>query len=187
MSTLFVNACLRGPQSRTLALCRTHLAELGGSVEEVDLGALALAPLGADDIARRQELLDAGRLDDPTFALARQLARAERVVVGAPYWDLSFPTALKAYVEHVSVCGIAFRYTEEGRCEGLCRARSLTYVTTCGGQVGANLGFAYLQAIAEMFGIKEARCVAAENLDVWGCDVEAQLACARAHLHELAR
>ena len=36
------------------------------------------------------------------------------------YWDLSFPAALKIYIEHAAVMGVTFHYTEEGRCEGLC-------------------------------------------------------------------
>ena len=44
---------------------------------------------------------------------------------------------------------------------------------------GANLGYEYLCGIARMFGIPEVRFAVAENLDVRGIDVEAQLAEAR--------
>jgi len=36
-------------------------------------------------------LIAAGSFDDPMFALARQFAAADEVVIAAPLWDLSFP------------------------------------------------------------------------------------------------
>lgn len=185
MTTLFVNACLRGEQSRTLALCREYLASRAG-VKEIDLGVLRLQPLYAEDVARRAELQRAGDFSDPMFDLAKEFADAGEIVIGAPYWDLSFPAALKVYIEHVSVCDIAFRYTEEGQAIGTCKAKSLTYITTGGGEVSAaNFGYEYLCGIARMFGIPEVRFVAAENLDVWGMDVEQQLGIARAQMQRL--
>ncbi|HIY84269.1 NAD(P)H-dependent oxidoreductase [Rubneribacter sp.] len=185
MTTLFVNACMRGEESRTLALCREYLAGKQ-DVVEVDLAKLRLAPFDAEMVAHRTEKQLAGEWDDPVFALSRQFAQADDIVVGAPYWDLSFPAALKIYLEHVSVCESTFHYTEDARCEGLCRAQRLTYITTCGGRVeGANFGYEYLCGIAKMFGIPQTRFVAAEDLDVVGVDVEAQMDKARAQLAAL--
>ena len=167
MTTLFVNACMRGEESRTLALCREYLAGKQ-DVVEVDLAKLRLAPFDADMVAHRTKKQLAGEWDDPVFALSRQFAQADDIVVGAPYWDLSFPAALKIYLEHVS------------------RAQRLTYITTCGGRVeGANFGYEYLCGIAKMFGIPQTRFVAAEDLDVVGVDVEAQMNKARAQLAAL--
>lgn len=64
------------------------------------------------------------------FDIGKDFAEADEIVIGAPYWDLSFPAALKIYIEHAAVMGVTFHYTEEGRCEGLCRAKHLTYITT---------------------------------------------------------
>lgn len=92
------------------------------------------------------------------FDIGKDFAEADEIVIGAPYWDLSFPAALKIYIEHAAVMGMTFHYTEEGRCEGLCRAKHLTYITTGGGQVSAmNYGYEYLCGIASMFGIPETR------------------------------
>ncbi len=174
-TTLFVNACMRKEQSRTLALCREYLAGKE-HVVEVDLPALALKPFDGQTAERRADLQKAGSWDDPIFELSKQFAAADEIVIGAPYWDLSFPAALKVYLEYVSVCDIAFHYTEDARCEGLCKARTLTYITSCGGFVeGANFGYEYLCGIAKMFGIPETRFVAAEGLDIVGIDVEAQM------------
>ena len=59
------------------------------------------------------------------FELARQFAAADQIVIAAPYWDLSFPAALKQYFEQINVLGITFAYTPEGVPKGLCRARKL--------------------------------------------------------------
>ena len=89
-------------------------------------------------------------------------------------------------MEHVSVCDIAFHYTEDARCEGICKAARLTYIASCGGFVeGANFGYEYFRGIAKMFGIPETRFVAAEGLDIVGIDVEAQLDKARAQIAAL--
>lgn len=185
MTTLFVNACMRGEASRTLALCREYLTGIK-DVVEVDLAALDLRPFDADMVAYRSEKQIAGAWDDPIFALSRQFAQADDIVIGAPYWDLSFPAALKIYIEHVSVCDSTFHYTEDARCEGICKAARITYITTCGGYVeGANYGYDYLRGIANMFGIPEVRFVAAEGLDIVGIDVEAQMDKARAQIARL--
>ena len=112
MTILFVNACMRGEQSRTLQLCREYLEGAEDDVVEVDLAALDLKPFDAAMVAYRTEKQTAREWDDPIFALSRQFVEAEDIVIGAPYWDLSFPSALKIYLEYVSVCDLAFHYTE---------------------------------------------------------------------------
>ena len=186
MTTLFVNACMRGEDSRTLSLCRNYLDTVKDEVIEVNLSELDLKPFDAHMVAERSAKQKAGAEDDPLFALAHQFAAADNIVIGTPYWDLSFPAMLKIYLEHVSVCGIVFRYTEDAGCEGIAKARSLTYITTCGGFVeGMNFGYEYFCGLAKMFGIPETRFVAAEGLDVVGIDIEEQLAKARSQISKL--
>lgn len=185
MTTLFVNACMRGHESRTLMLCREYLARKQ-DVVEVDLAALELKPFDAAMVEARVKKQTAGAWDDPVFALSRQFAEADDIVIGAPYWDLSFPASLKVYLEHVSVCDSTFHFTEDARCEGLCKAATLTYITTSGGFVaGANFGYEYLCGIAKMFGISETRFIAAEGLDIAGIDIEGQMNKARAEMAKL--
>lgn len=185
MTTLFVNACLRGEDSRTLTLCREYLEGMP-DVQEVNLAELKLEPFYAEQVQRRVDLQSQGLFEDPLFDLSKQFAAADEIVIGAPYWDLSFPAALKTYLEHVSVCDITFHYTEQAQCIGKCKASRLTYITTCGGSVeGANLGYEYFCGIARMFGIPETRFAAAENLDIVGIDIEAQMNIARATIAKL--
>ncbi len=187
MSTLFVNACMRGNNSRTLELCRRHLAHIDTEIVEIDLGTLDLKPLNGAAVEYRTERQERQDWDDPIFDLARQFAAAEDIVVGAPFWDLSLPAALKTYVEHVSVAGITFDYTEDCHYRGLCRAGMITYITTSGGYIvetnfGVNAGYDYIASIARMFGIPKTRMAIAEGLDIWGVDVETELDKARAQI-----
>lgn len=174
---LFVNACVR-PQSRTMAPARRVLEKLGGQAREVDLARQALRPLDLGSLREREALLQAGNYDAPPFRWARQFAAADRIVVAAPYWDLSFPSALKVYFEHVMISGLTFDYTPEGTPVGLCRAGELVYVTTAGGPIlGENQGFGYVKTLAEtFFGIPDIRCFSAEGLDIVGADVDGILA-----------
>lgn len=187
MTVLFVNACLRGEESRTLSLCREYLQDVD-HVCEVNLAELRLEPFYAEKVAYRAQLEEAGDYDDAIFDLSKDFASADEIVIGAPYWDLSFPSALKVYIEYISVMGVTFHYTEDARCEGLCKARHITYITTCGGKVtGANLGYEYICGIAKMFGIPEVRFVAAEDLDVVGVDIEANMNVARKRISQLKK
>ena len=180
---LFVNACVR-PGSRTLELARHALSRLGGQVEEVDLSRTPVPPLDAEGLACRDALLAEGRLDAPMLSHAGQFARADTIVVAAPYWDLMFPALLKAYLEAVTVSGVTFRYTQTGRPATLCRAKRLIYVTTAGGPIGDfDFGFQYISALAHgFFEIGDVRCFRAEGLDIVGADVDAILTQAKAEI-----
>lgn len=185
-NTLFINACMRGKESRTLKLCREYLAAKN-DVVEVDLNKLELKPFTGAMVEQRNQLQEEKRLDDPMFDLAHQLATADEVVIGAPFWDLSFPAALRTYFEHVSVYGVTFGYTDKGEAQGYCKAKHITYIATCGGTVDFDdhLGNRYVCGIAKMFGIPEVRFVTAENLDIVGVDVETQLEIARKQIAAL--
>lgn len=91
--TLFINCCPRG-ESRTEKLARALLKALG-EYEELRLYDEPLHPLGRADIAKRDALLAEKKYDDEMFCYARQFAAADRIVIAAPYWDLSFPAQLK--------------------------------------------------------------------------------------------
>ncbi len=178
---LFVNACMRGEESRTLTLCREYLnKKANDTIEEVNLNEIQLSPFTGEKAGYRMLKQSEGAWEDPIFDLAHQMAKADEVVIGAPYWDLSFPAALKTYIEHCCVCDITFHYTPEGRPEGLCKSQKLTYITTSGGFIAdKNFGYDYICGIAEMFDLGETRFVSAEGLDIIGMDIEAQMDKAR--------
>ena len=107
-----------------------------------------------------------GAFDAPVFALARQFRAADRVVVAAPFWDLSFPAALRTYIEYISANGLAYHYDAQG-CHGDCRAEQLVYLTS-GGDVERpdSAGVLYWRQLSAMFGIGGFGYVFAGGLDL---------------------
>ncbi|MGI5962100.1 MAG: NAD(P)H-dependent oxidoreductase [Lawsonibacter sp.] len=186
---LFLDACMRGPeQSRTYSLCRHFLDHLSSvQINHRDLSTCQLPLFNASYISLREQWVTS-QPDHPLLLPAQEMANSDLIVVGAPYWDLSFPAALKVYLEWASVLGITFRYDPYGQQLGLSRAKALVYITTAGGPVaGQNYGFDYLKAIGKMFGIETCFCVAAEGLDIWGADSQSILSRAREELSRLAK
>ena len=168
---LFINACVR-QESRTLRLAKHLLSRMNDTVEEIRLEDLHFPIADEAFLNRRDSLIAAGRFDDPLFEAARQFTAADTIVIAAPYWDLSFPSALKQYFEQINVLGITFAYQNDAP-YGLCKAGKLYYVTTAGGPVYSDeYGFGYVKALSQIFyGIRDVKCFKAENLDVAGADV----------------
>lgn len=182
MKILVVDCCIRKEKSATRKLLESYLAarfgKVGGGesgrtagadvpeIERVYLTEENLLPLTVADVEHRQSLLDAGKLDDPMFRYAKQFSTADEILIAAPYWDWSFPSLLKVYMEHVSVSGITFVYHGPSP-TGLCKAKRILYFCTCGGFTeGPHEGVAYIRCIGKAFGINEVLEYTIEGLDI---------------------
>ena len=184
---LFVNGCVR-KNSRTWALAKAVLEKIPETAEEIRLYPDGPEGLNAETLNLRNELLSKKEYSHPMFALAAQFAKADTIVMAAPFWDLAFPAKVRAYLEEITVSGITFRYGENGAPEGLCKAKKLVYVTTAGGPVFQNFGFEYVKSLAQTFyGIKEVLLVKAEGLDIRGADPEAILEKAKSGIPEMLK
>lgn len=185
-SILFINACVR-EESRTKRLADLLLSKLGQPFEEVRPADIAFPVVDEAFLAMRDKLISRADFGHSAFNLARQFSEAETVVIAAPYWDLSFPSALKQYFEQINVVGITFRYTEEGVPESLCKAKQLYYVTTAGGPYAPDaFGFGYVEALARNFyGIRDIRQIKAVGLDIDGADVDGIMKSAEQTVAEL--
>ncbi len=174
--TLFVNTCVR-KDSRTKRLADHLLSKIDDDIEEVRLEEIVFPVADEMFLEKRDAMISEGRFDDPLFHLARRFASAERIVIAAPYWDLSFPASLKQYIEQINVIGVTFAYTEDGRPKGLCRARELYYIASAGGPfVDEAFGFGYIKALAETYyGIGDVRKIIVSGLDVIGADEEKKI------------
>ena len=169
-----------------MELAQEILKKLDGCVEEVRLYEVSLPILDLERMERRGQAAQTQSFSHPDFDFAKQFAAADIIVVAAPYWDLMFPAALKVYLENITVSGITFFYTKEGRPRSLCKAKALYYVTTSGGFIGQNdFGFSYIKALAQnFFGITEIHRYAVEGLDIFGADVEQIMCKAKAEIME---
>ena len=131
MKLLFVNGCIsqRGEESRTLVLARSFLdawqaRHPEAEVETVEPEALlALKPFAPEMLNDRDALAGIRCFDAPVYDLARQFRAADRVVVAAPFWDLTFPAALRTYIEYISANGLTYHYEADG-CHGIAGQRS---------------------------------------------------------------
>ncbi len=168
---LYINSCVRS-DSRTDRLARAVLDKMG-KYTELYLPDEDIKPLTEETLGQRTELLADNDLNDPVFYYAHQFANAEKIVISAPFWDGSFPSLLKVYIENIYAVGIVSRYDEKGMPVGMCKAQELVYVTTAGGRYIPDFSYDYIKAIAEnYFGIKSTRLVMAEMLDIVGFDAE---------------
>ena len=191
---LWINACMRKEGiSRTDELCRTFLEAWkannpDGVVVERDLTGGDLPILTAKLAIERDESVRMGMMDSPLVSIAKEMAGADTLVIGAPYWDLSFPAVLKVYLEWASTLDVTFHYNDQGKSEGLCRADKLLYITTGGGPVyNRNHGYEYVKALGGMLGIHNTYCVAGEFLDVVDGPCAENMAKAKEELTELAK
>ncbi len=169
---LYINSCVRD-ESRTNKIAQALLQKLGGEYEEVKLDEEGLSPLSKTALQYRTELIDKGDYSSPIFRYAKQFAQADIIVIAAPFWDLSFPAALKTYIENIYVTGIVSRYGADGKPVGMCKAEKLYYVTTAGGPYVPDYSFGYIKDLAVNYlGVKEAVLIKAEMLDVDGFSAE---------------
>lgn len=121
-----------------------------------------------EELEKRDSLLLEGKLEDPFFNLAWQFKEADRVVFAAPFWDMSFPSLLKVYIERICVSGITFSSSAEGGLKGLCKAEKFVYISTCGGYMrGENEGARYIRCLGKnLLGVDMTEEFIIDGLDV---------------------
>lgn len=176
---LFINSCIRADDvSRTYSLCKAFLNRYeklrpNATVTEISLSKLELKSLLQSDIEQRDAALITGNYENEIFSYANQFASADKIVIGAPLWDMSFPSVLKVYIEHICVNGITFAY-EDAVPVGLSAFSKLAYISTCGGFVGEHdCGTEYIRTIANFLGKGEFLSIMLEGLDIAGNDISA--------------
>lgn len=165
---LVVDCCLRRDDSATRAYYQAYLrVACEQDVQVVELDKLHLKPLNGETLRERDKLIRAQDFSSKQFFLARQFREADELLIAAPFWDLSFPSLLKVYLEQVTVNGLTFGYDEQGCCHGFCRARRLLYFSTCGGFYGErHLCYEYVKALGAMLGIPLCVPYILEGLDI---------------------
>ncbi|HZY18819.1 MAG TPA: NAD(P)H-dependent oxidoreductase [Ramlibacter sp.] len=151
-------------------------AHPGTQVEHLDLVVQAPRHLDMDSLGFRLGIDAAGLTDaqrrenEISERLVSQFLAADVVVVGAPMYNFSVPSQLKAWIDRVAQAGRTFRYTEAGP-RGLAGGKKVIVVSTRGGAYAANPGLAaldhqesYLRAVFGFFGIDDVSIVRAEGL-----------------------
>ncbi|AGE25575.1 MULTISPECIES: FMN-dependent NADH-azoreductase [Pseudomonas] len=186
MKLLHIDSSILGDNSASRQLSAEvvkawQTAQPGVDVTYRDLASDAInhfsgATLGA--LGTAAELRDAAQKHEAELSavsLAEFLA-ADAVVVGAPMYNFTIPTQLKAWIDRIAVAGQTFRYSETGP-EGLCGNKKVIIVSTAGGlHAGQASGAAhegYLKLLFGFLGITDIDVVRAEGL-AYGDDVRSK-------------
>ncbi|MEZ4626620.1 MAG: NAD(P)H-dependent oxidoreductase [Eubacteriales bacterium] len=172
-NALYIDCCIRGEQSRTKRLAESFLAAYGAR-EDVKIDRLTLMdepliPFSNGFFWQGAAAGTGNELAHPRFRYAHQFQKADRIIIAAPFWDLSFPALLKVYIENLCVQGITFDCNDTGGCFGVCRATKMLFLTTRGGALeGSPMdnGTKYLGDMAKFFGIPSFDHIAADGLDM---------------------
>lgn len=162
---IFIDACMR-TGSRTKRIASAIIAELRKrySVETVDLTKNIYSVADNYTLEDRNK----GIVPDEHVTLAKKIAAADRIVIAAPFWDMSFPSALKVFFENMSLFGVTFN-TNAKECYGLCKAEKVMYITTRGMNISTGdpleQATPYIKAISYLWGWGELTVVSAQNMD----------------------
>jgi FMN-dependent NADH-azoreductase len=162
VTILHVDSSITGENSATRTLTRSIVDQLksaqwGEDVIYRDLAAEPLAHLTLEAFA------DTSVLDE--------FLAADTVVIGAPMYNFTLPTQLKAWIDRLAVAGKTFRYTESGP-EGLVKGKRVIIAVARGGFYGTGSPAealehleSYLRGIFNFIGV-EPEFVVADGLAV---------------------
>jgi FMN-dependent NADH-azoreductase len=147
------------------------------------LAAQVVPHLSADALGFRTgqaATTDAQRTENAlSEALVTQFLAADVIVIGAPLYNFTIPTQLKAWIDRIAQAGRTFQYTAQGP-QGLAGGKTVIVVLTRGGVYSSSeAGRAmehqetYLQTVLGFLGITDVRFVRAEGVAM-GADRKAQ-------------
>ena len=108
--------------------------------------------------------------DIPQYVLdwANLIKNADRIVISAPFWDMSIPSSLKVFIELCSIMNITFK-SDDKTCYGNCKCEKLLLITTRGMNIATrdklDQATSYLEALSNLWGLGEVYVVSAQNMD----------------------
>jgi len=180
MKLLHVDSSILGAYSASRELSADIVAQWvhkhpGTRVEHLDLAVHAPSHFGADAIAikgvAQPEPTEAQRAENAlSEQLLTQFLAADVIVIGAPLYNFSIPTQLKAWIDRLAQPGRTFHYIDKGP-EGLATGKTVIVASTRGGVYATSEGGqamehqeSYLKVVLGFFGITDVRIVRAEGL-----------------------
>ena len=102
------------------------------------------------------------------YNVAKEIANADGIIVAAPFWDMTYPALLKAFIEKISILDVMFA-DGPTECIGLSKNHFMLYITTRGMNIKTNSpldgGSKSLKCLCKLWGIPSFTCVSAYNLD----------------------
>src|SRR5438105_6927797 len=147
-------------------------------VEHLDLAKDAPTHLSIDSLGFRAGP-NAGGLSDVqrreneiSERLVSQFLAADVIVIGAPMYNFSVPSQLKAWIDRIAQAGRTFTYTDKGP-KGLAGGKTVIVASSRGGVYSTNPALvgldhqeSYLKTVFGFFGITDVRFVRAEGVSM---------------------
>lgn len=170
MKLLHIDSSALGGHSVSRGLTASIVAELVREQPGLDV---TYRDLAAQPLPHWSPVADAA---DPAAILSSEVLEeflaADVIVIGAPMYNFSIPSALKAWIDRVAVAGKTFHYTANGP-EGLAKGKRVVIASSRGGiysQGSAAQSFdfqePYLRAVLGFLGITDVEFVRAEGVNV---------------------
>ncbi len=180
MKLLHIDSSILSSQSVSRQLTRDIVAEWvanhpGTTVDYLDLAIDTPTHLSAESLGFRlpagSDLSEVQKRENAiSEALVTQFLAADVIVVGAPLYNFSIPSQLKAWIDRVAQVGRTFQYTAQGP-KGLAGGKTVIVASTRGGVYSTSEGGramehqeSYLQTVFGFFGITDVRFVRAEGV-----------------------
>ena len=180
MQLLHIDSAITGANSVSRQLTAQIVAawqaqHAGTQVSYLDLVVNAPAHFTSDAMAPRTgqtaDLSAAQQRENAVSeALVSQFLAADVVVIGAPFYNFSIPSQLKAWIDRIAQPGRTFQYTANGP-EGLAKGKTVIIASSRGGVYSTSEGGramehqeSYLQTVLGFFGVTDVRFVRAEGV-----------------------
>jgi FMN-dependent NADH-azoreductase len=133
---------------------------------------LSAAFLGAAGLDPSAHSLEMQRDLAISAAVMDEFLAADVVVIGAPMYNFSVPSTLKAWIDRLAVRGKTFEYSAEGA-RGLAGGKKVIVASSRGGIYSAGSALApidhqepYIEAVLRFFGITDIDVVRAEGVNL---------------------
>ncbi|WGR91796.1 FMN-dependent NADH-azoreductase [Bradyrhizobium sp. ISRA443] len=180
MKLLHIDSSVLGPHSvsrqvSAAAVERLRQANPGLVVTYRDLTQTPLAHLTGSHLAAGQGAAPEPALRDDIAAGQAVLAEfldADIVVIGAPMYNFTIPSQLKAWIDRVVVAGKTFKYGAAG-VEGLAGNKRVVIAISRGGYYGAGTPMAalehlesYLRGVFGFIGVTNLEFISADGIQV---------------------
>lgn len=185
MKLLHLDSSILGETSISRSVSAAIVASIRASLPDVevsyrDLVAAPLPHLTLAMLPTKYPLAGSAVSADPSEVLRRaseavldEFLAADIVVIGAPMYNFTVSTQLKAWIDRIVITGRSFRYTPEGVAVGLCGDKWVIVAVARGGFYGAHSSQpenehleTYLRAIFRFIGVTRLEFIVAEGIQI---------------------
>ncbi len=167
MRLLHIDSSILGEASASRPLSAAIVEAVTRAVPGVEI---IRRDLNADPIPHLDGGLFAAALKGS--AVLDEFLGADIVVIGAPMYNFTIPSQLKAWLDRIVIVGKTVRYTEAGA-KGLMGGKKVIIASSRGGLYGPGMPYQandfqepYLRAILGFIGIEDIEIVRAEGLSL---------------------